>query len=170
MEGNTVNRVAVWTLGTISGFILFFGIFSVGTFGYSASSSCSSYGDNPPPVRQRCNKLSSTTRWQASSLLAWADARAAGHLHRPTRVDWRPILAQRRGRVVANCHSHRLHHRERTGDRRPRRCPSSYSPALGRLKPVSARPATAHPASMAAKRNWSRCSALASGHFWHPCS
>jgi hypothetical protein len=44
-----VNRVAVWILGTISGIILFFGIVSVGTIGYGASSSCSSYGDNPPP-------------------------------------------------------------------------------------------------------------------------
>jgi hypothetical protein len=44
-----VNRVAVWILGTMSGIILFFGIFSVGTFGYGAASGCTSYGDNPPP-------------------------------------------------------------------------------------------------------------------------
>src|SRR5258708_37058920 len=33
----------------MSGIVLFFGIVSVGTFGYGASSSCTSYGDNPPP-------------------------------------------------------------------------------------------------------------------------
>ncbi len=46
-----MNRVAVWILGTISGIMLFFGIFGFGVFGfgYGASSSCTSYGDNPPP-------------------------------------------------------------------------------------------------------------------------
>lgn len=44
-----MNRVAVWILGTISGFILIFGIFSFSAYGYGASSSCVSYGDYPPP-------------------------------------------------------------------------------------------------------------------------
>ncbi|MGO8950097.1 MAG: hypothetical protein ACLQUY_21060 [Ktedonobacterales bacterium] len=44
-----MNRVAVWILGSISGIILFFGIFSFSVFGYGATSGCTSYGDNPPP-------------------------------------------------------------------------------------------------------------------------
>jgi hypothetical protein len=45
-----VNRAAVWILGTISGIILFYGIsISAIGFGYGASSSCVSYGNNPPP-------------------------------------------------------------------------------------------------------------------------
>lgn len=46
-----MNRVAVWILGTVSGFILFLGLssFSLFGFGYGASSSCVSYGSNPPP-------------------------------------------------------------------------------------------------------------------------
>jgi hypothetical protein len=45
-----VNRVAVWILGTISGIILLFGIFVTSSaFGYGASSSCVSYGNNPAP-------------------------------------------------------------------------------------------------------------------------
>jgi hypothetical protein len=47
--GNAVTRVAVWILGTISGIILFFGIVTSTTFGYGASSSCTSYGNNPAP-------------------------------------------------------------------------------------------------------------------------